>query len=264
MCSVLKNERGDTLITVLCAMAVGTIVMAGTLTQMQTLSTANRTLEFRIEAGDLVNEGKLALTIGDSCRLNFQGQTLAAAGVPASVDQIRYPSADGTSLSATAALTRGQKFNSGVELRSISLVVSTDIAPTVHMVDIKFDFTKHGTFVPELSRNLRMYAQSNENRVITNCSLTATGAGPVTSGDDPIVCKAGGSCLDDWNFVNNGTPLTCPDGKLGMSMSQSRSTPMTNDLQTCTCAYSSYTQTAPGWVCRITYTNNLSNPGGGL
>ncbi|MEN0058266.1 MAG: hypothetical protein AAGB31_05490 [Bdellovibrio sp.] len=103
----VKNERGESLITVLVAVGIMAIIMAGSTLMFSHMMKSQKTVTVKNAMESLIVETKMALGSGQTCKLNLQNLVLPAIGsesVTSLTESLRYATADGSALSSNTFL----------------------------------------------------------------------------------------------------------------------------------------------------------------
>lgn len=169
-----KNDRGDSLIMVLVAVAVAGILIAGMTNYINQMQKAVKTLEARNEAVEMIVEIKNVSATSPACRLNFVGQTLPALNTPLPFTRFRFVNAAGTALANEDVITVGKRLPLGTSIATLSLVPTVQVPPNTFLADFRIQFSNQAAYTPSIVRNIRTRVQVDATGRITDCTFEDT------------------------------------------------------------------------------------------
>jgi len=224
------NERGDTLIGVMIAVAVGSLVLITFLAIIENMMSVQANLKAKAEAEDVMSGVRLAFS-GNSanCRLNFPNVSISGPGTIAIDPNVpfRYSNTDGNTLTAEELIAVGRNY-AGVTVTYMNFVVRQALAASLYsgVFQAGFEPTGGGSlFVREIPINFALDAAGRVN----NCGPTETDGTPL-SGSCPAgtVLGFGGTVPAapiTYEYVDNAWNKSCTcraidlDGNVGWDCS---------------------------------------------
>lgn len=224
------NQKGESLVGVLTAVAIGAVVLIASLAIIDNMMSVQANLKAKSEAEDVMSGVRLAF-LGNpaNCKLNFPNTPITGLGTIA-LDpntSFKYSDQDGNALTGDELIAVGRNYQ-GVTVTYMNFVVKQALAASLYGGSLQVGFKPTGSgsdFVREIPVT---FALDAAGRVI-NCGPTGGGGAPLS-----------GSCPAEVN-TSVGFPLNLPAAALTYSFSPQY------DVN-CTCAVLDLAG-ATGWRC---------------
>lgn len=204
------NERGDTLITVLAALAVGAIVVAGITTTMTHLHKLQGDLHFRMAIDAVINDVKIAFRGNPLNCLRNLPAALPAPGAKVAVTELNYVDADGNLTTNNPIV----KTDPNGLIGSIEIATTAALSPTTYRVEYQLTFNLPPGTVEPRYQNPAVLVVTNAAGAPQSCVYADSGTGGFGLGSGtcgPYTDAYGGNA-----FSTIGTPiLTNPSYPVG-------------------------------------------------
>lgn len=219
-----QNQRGESLVMVLAAVAIAGVVVSGLATYMNNMQKVVKMLETRNEALELLVELKSVAASSPACKLNFEGLSLPGIGSPLGVSRFRFVDSAGSALSNEDVVRRDQRLPLGTRVTDIALVTKSAVAASTFLADLRITFANSGALAASLVRSIRTRVQVDGSGRIVDCTFDENGlsgasaAAATAQACDPAalpICNAR-SCFEpdgQGGTMNSGTPaIICTSG----------------------------------------------------
>lgn len=233
----LKNQKGESLVGVMIAVAVGAVVLIASLAIIDNMMSVQSNLKAKAESEDVMSGVRLAF-LGNpaNCKLNFPNTPITGLGT-INLDpntSFKYSDQDGNALTGDELIAVGRNYQ-GVSVTYMNFVVKQPLAASLYGGSLQVGFKPTGGGVDFMREIPITFALDAAGRVI-NCGPTGGGGGVGLSGS----CAAGNSYV-----MTDGSSgpyfLTLPEAPLTYAFS-----PMYDML--CTCSVLDLAG-ATGWRC---------------
>lgn len=214
------NSRGESLLTVMIAIGLTALVASAALSMYTNLMKQQKTVMTRGSMQSLVDELRLALSNGDTCKVNLQNQIFSNSSPILNIQKIMFLNASGVSLS-TKAIVSTLTPAGGVKVQSITLEDRQLISSTLFLAKLKLVMEGSGLIgVNTIIRSFPILVATDTNGLITNCrTMGFTGMETLPQNSVDCVAKYGsgwyfqnGACLPPNSIPTNTTDCSLKYG----------------------------------------------------